>query len=36
MEDKSSITSLMSAFARAVHAEYEENPVLRDTLARKL
>lgn len=36
MEDKSSITSLISAFARAVHAEYEENPVFCDNLARKL
>ena len=36
MENKSSITALMSAFGRAYHAESEEHPVFRDTLAREL
>lgn len=35
MEDKSSITALMSAFGRAFHAENEEYPVFRDDLARE-
>ena len=30
MEEKSSITALMSAFVRAYHAENEENPVFSD------
>ena len=36
MENRSSITSLMSAFGRAFHAETEEHPVFRDDLAREL
>lgn len=36
MEDKSSITALMSAFGRAFHAENEEHPVFRDFLAKEL
>lgn len=36
MENKSSITSLMSAFGRAFHAQTEEYPVFRDDLAREL
>ena len=36
MEDKSSITVLMSAFGRAFHAENEEHPVFRDFLAKEL
>lgn len=36
MEDKSSITALMSAFIRAYHTESEENPVFSDSIARKL
>lgn len=36
MENKSSITSLMSAFGRAFHAENEEHPVFNDYLAKEL
>lgn len=36
MENKSSITARMSAFARAYHAETEARPVFRDTLAKAL
>ena len=36
MENKSSITARMSAFARAYHAEAEARPVFRDTLAKDL
>ncbi len=36
MEDKSSITALMSAFGRAFHAENEEHPVFRDFFAKEL
>ena len=36
MENKSSITARMSAFARAYHAEAEARPVSRDTLAKDL
>lgn len=36
MEKKSSITALMSAFVRAYHNETEENPVFRDSIAKKL
>ena len=36
MENKSSITALMSAFGRAFHAENEEHPVFRDHLAKDL
>ena len=36
MDNKSSITSLMSAFGRAFHAEHETNPVFNDYLAKKL
>lgn len=36
MESKASITSLMSAFARAFHFENENHPVFADTLAKKL
>lgn len=36
MNDKASITALMSAFGRAFHAENEEHPVFRDSLAKKL
>lgn len=36
MENKSSITARMSAFARAYHAETEARPVFRDTLAKDL
>lgn len=36
MEDKSSITALMSAFIRAYHTESEENPVFSDSIARRL
>ena len=34
MENKSSITALMSAFGRAFHAENEEHPVFKDYLAK--
>ena len=36
MNDKASITALMSAFGRAFHAENEEHPVFRDSLAKEL
>ena len=36
MENKSSITARMSAFARVYHAEAEARPVFRDTLAKDL
>ncbi len=36
MENKSSITALMSAFVRAYHNETEENPVFRDSIAKRL
>ena len=36
MEQKSSITALMSAFARAYHTQNEENPVFDDYLAKDL
>ena len=36
MENKSSITALMSAFGRAFHAENEEHPVFKDYLAKEL
>lgn len=36
MENKSSITALMSSFGRAFHAENEKAPVFGDTLAKEL
>lgn len=36
MNDKSSITALMSAFGRAFHTESERNPVFADTKAKEL
>ena len=36
MNNKASITALMSAFGRGFHAENEEHPVFRDHLAKKL
>ena len=36
MNNKASITALMSSFGRAFHAENEEYPVFKDYLARKL
>lgn len=36
MQNRSSITALMSAFGRAYHAEQEKHPVFRDHLARAL
>ena len=36
MNQKASITALMSAFGRAFHAENEEHPVFRDYLAKEL
>ena len=36
MIDKASITALMSSFGRAFHAENEEHPVFRDSLAKEL
>ena len=36
MNNKASITALMSAFGRAFHAEKEEHPVFRDFLAKNL
>ncbi len=36
MENKSSITALMSSFGRAFHAENEKYPVFRDYLAKEL
>ena len=35
-QNKSSITALMSSFGRAFHAENEEHPVFRDSLAKEL
>lgn len=36
MDNKASITALMSAFGRAFHSENEEHPVFADDLAREL
>ena len=36
MDNKASITALMSAFGRAFHAENEEHPVFTDHLAKNL
>ena len=36
MNNKASITALMSAFGRAFHAENEEHPVFADYLAKEL
>ena len=36
MNNKASITALMSSFGRAFHAENEEHPVFRDSLAKEL
>lgn len=36
MENKSSITALMSSFGRAFHAENEIHPVFKDNLAKAL
>lgn len=36
MNDKSSITALMSAFGRAFHTEKEHNPIFADTKAKEL
>lgn len=36
MNNKSSITALMSSFGRAFHTENEEHPVFEDHLAKKL
>lgn len=36
MEQRSSITSLMSSFGRAYHSENAENPVFDDFKAREL
>ena len=36
MNDKSSITALMSAFGRAFHAENEQKPIFADAMARRL
>lgn len=36
MNDKASVTALMSSFGRAFHAENEEHPVFRDGLAKAL
>lgn len=36
MDNKSSITALMSTFGRAYYAENEKHPVFCDTLARSL
>jgi len=36
MNNKASITALMSSFGRAFHAENEENPVFEDYLAKEL
>ena len=36
MNNKASITALMSSFGRAFHAENEEHPVFRDHLAKEL
>ena len=34
MDNKASITALMSAFGRALHAENEDHPVFADGLAK--
>ena len=36
MNNKASITALMSSFGRAFHAENEEHPVFADYLAKEL
>ena len=36
MNNKASITALMSSFGRAFHAENDEHPVFADQLAKKL
>ena len=36
MNNKTSITALMSSFGRAFHAENEEHPVFADYLAKEL
>ena len=36
MNNKASITALMSSFGRAFHAENEEHPVFADHLAKNL
>lgn len=36
MNDKTSVTALMSAFGRAFHAENAQNPIFADTKAREL
>ncbi|WP_455058403.1 hypothetical protein [Jutongia sp.] len=36
MNNKASITALMSSFGRAFHAENEEHPVFEDHFAKKL
>lgn len=36
MENKSSITSLMSSFGRAYHSEHEEQPIFNDIKAKEL
>ena len=36
MDNKASITALMSAFGRALHAENEDHPVFADGLAKEL
>ena len=36
MDNKTSITALMSSFGRAFHAENEEHPVFADDLAKEL
>ncbi len=36
MDNKSSVTSLMSAFSRSFHCENEKHPVFRDYLAKEL
>lgn len=36
MDNKASITALMSAFGRAFHAENEDHPVFADDLAKEL
>lgn len=36
MENKASITALMSSFGRAFHTENEEHPVFCDALVREL
>lgn len=36
MNDKSSITALMSAFGRAFHSENERDPIFADTVAKQL